>query len=348
MAKVKPIKAAVIGLGRAGWNIHVNRMRGRPEFQITAVADRVQDRLDEAAAEFGCETYPDRDSLLKNADAELVVVATQSVDHAPDTIAALKSGRHVVVEKPMAVSVAEAKRMAAAATKTGNKLFVHQNYRYNGDVRFIMDTVREKTVGNVFEIRCRVLAFSRRNDWQTLTKYGGGVLNNTGPHFVDAGLQMLGAPVVEQFTDMKLVSDAGDAEDHCKLIVKGANGRVYDMLISTSCAFPEPKWTVLGSCGTIVCDGSKAQIKRFDPKKVKKLKVDERPPAARNYGNDDVLPWEEFEVDAVGKDIGDYYDNVVGVLRKRKKQYVTPEQVVEVMRVIDKAHKTNPVESRWK
>ncbi|MBI3920571.1 MAG: Gfo/Idh/MocA family oxidoreductase [Armatimonadetes bacterium] len=337
MAKVKPIKAAVVGLGRAGWNIHVHRMRGRPEFQITAVADSERSRREEARRELQCETYEDYESLLRSAEAELVVVATNSSTHTPITIAALKSGRHVLVEKPMATRVADAKRMVRTAETTGKKLLVHQNYRFHPYTRHLMDVIQDKTIGNVFEIRCRVLTFARRNDWQTLRKYGGGVLNNTGVHFVDATMQMLESPVKEVFCDLKLVSDSGDTEDQVKLLLRGENGRVVDIEISTSCAFPEPPWTLLGTRGTLTCDNKTSKIRRFDLGKVKRLEVDERPPATRQYGNAEVLPWEDLEVPALGRQTSDYYDNVWGVLRKGKPQEVTLESVIEVMKVIERA-----------
>lgn len=340
MTAVKPINVAVVGLGRAGWSIHVARMRGHPEFQITAVADFERSRRDEAKAEFQCETFEDYKSLLKSADAELVVVASHSSTHAEISCAALKSGRHVVVEKPMSTTVAGAQRMIAAARSAKKKLFVHQNYRYHPDCRHLMEVVQSgEPIGRVFEIRIRILQFARRNDWQTLKKYGGGVLNNTGPHFVDMGLQLLGSPVKDVWADLQLVTDAGDTEDHAKLLIRGKNGRVVDLEICTSCAFPEPKWTLLGSNGTLVSDGKTSKIKRFDPTKVKPLAVDETPPAGRRYGNDDVLPWEEYETPSVGTATGDFYDNVYAVLRDSAKQDITPESVLEVTKVIERAKK---------
>lgn len=338
MQNGKPIKAAIVGLGRAGWDIHVRRMRGHQEFQITAVADFEETRRNEAKTEFGCATFTDYKSLLKSADAEMVVVASQSSTHAEIAIAALKSGRHVIVEKPMATSVKDAQRMIAAAKAARRKLCVHQNYRYQPDSRHVLEVVRSgQPIGRVFEIRMRSLDFARRNDWQTLKKYGGGVLNNTGPHFADLALQLLESPVIDQWSDLQLVTDAGDAEDHVKLLLRGRNGRVVDIEICTSCAFPEPKWTLLGSNGTLISDGNTSKIKRYDPTKVKPLKVIETPPVGRKYGNDDVLPWEEYETPSVGKSQGDFYDNVYGVLRHGAKQEVTPESVLEVMKVIERA-----------
>jgi len=339
--KSKPLKAGVIGLGRAGWNIHVSRMRNDARFQITAVSDLEAARCEEAREEFGCETFSDWKQLLKNADCELVVVASQSVDHGPHTIAALKSGRHVVVEKPMALSVSEATRMIKASETAGKKLFVHQNFRYHPDIRHIQEIIKSKVLGRVFEIRIRQFSFARRNDWQTLQKFGGGNLNNTCPHFIDAALLLLDSPVKTLFTDLQLTTDVGDADDHAKIILKGENGRVIDLEISTSCAWGEPKWTLLGTNGTLRSDGETSEIKYFDPKKLKPLKVNEAPPSARQYGSGEVLPWQEETRPSVADVPSDFYDNVFAVIRKDIKMDISPESVREVIRVIETAHRQN-------
>jgi predicted dehydrogenase len=337
-----PIKAGVVGLGRAGWDIHVARMREDDRFQITAVSDLQEERRQEAAKEFGCATFGSIDELLKSADCEVVVVASQSADHAPHTIAALQSGRHVIVEKPMSLNVAEADQMIEAAEKSGKKLFVHQNYRYHSDVRHIQEIIQSGLLGRVFEIRMRGLSFRRRNDWQTLQKYGGGNLNNTCPHFIDAALLLLESPVQRLFTDLQLTTDVGDADDHAKIVLKGENGGVIDLEVSTSCAFTEPKWTVLGTAGTLRSDGKTSEIKYFDPAELQPLEVTEAPPEGRKYGNEDVLPWKEETRPSVGEVPTDFYDNVHSVLRENGKMDITPEEVREVMRVIETAHCETP------
>ena len=340
--KWRPITVGVVGLGRAGWDIHVKRLRGDERFKIAAVTDFQAERLAEARNEFGSETFESFEDLLKGSDCELIVVASQSVAHGPQTIAAFKAGRHVVTEKPMAMNVAEATRMIKAGEAAGKKLFVHQNYRYHGDVRHILDVIKSKVLGDVFEVRIRVLNFARRNDWQTLQKYGGGCLNNTCPHFIDAALLILGSPVAKMFSDLKLTTDVGDADDHVKVLLKGENGRIVDLEVSTSCAFPEPKWTVLGTRGTLRSDGKTSELKYFDPKKLKPLKVYETPPEGRKYGSGEVIEWIEETRSSKAEIQSDFYDNVFDVLRKNKKQEITPESVREVIRLLEKAHLDNP------
>src|SRR5438477_12450937 len=112
------IQYGIVGLGRAGWNIHIEQLRGRSDAKIVAVADPVAERRDEAQREFGCKTYTSLSKLLKQDDIDVVVVATPSVTHASDTIKSLRAGKHVVVEKPMAVSLAQADSMIRAAEET--------------------------------------------------------------------------------------------------------------------------------------------------------------------------------------------------------------------------------------
>lgn len=336
-----PVKVGVIGLGRAGWHIHIARLRDDPRFCVSAVNDTQEERLHQAQTELGSQTFSDYDDFLKNADCELVIIASQSVDHATHTIKALESGRHVVVEKPMAMDTAEAQRMIDAAQAAGRELFVHQNYRYSPDLRHIQDVIQSGLLGRVFEIRIRVLNFARRNDWQTLQKFGGGNLNNTCPHFIDASLVLLEAPLKMMFADLQLTTDVGDADDHAKIILKGENGRVIDLEVSTSCAFTEPQWTVLGTAGTLRSDGETSEIKYFDPAELKPLEVEEGAPANRGYGNAEELPWREETRSSLAEVPTDFYDNVFAVLRNDAPMDILPEQVMEVMRVIEKAHLEN-------
>ncbi len=339
MGKTRPITVAVAGMGRAGWDIHVKAMRGRRGFRITAVCDPEPDRCAEAAGEFGCETFDDYKDMLKRADSEVICIATHSKDHCPHTLAALKSGRHVIVEKPMAMNVREADRMIAAARAARKKLFVHQNYRFNQEFRHLEGVIDSGVLGRLFHIRGHWLGFARRNDWQTLRKYGGGVLNNTCPHIIDMALQFVGWPVKKVFGDLQHVNDAGDVEDHVKIVLRGKRGCTADLEVSTACAFPSAKWTLLGDCGTLVTDGKTSKLKYYNPKRVKPLKVIETPPVGRRYGNTDVLPWKEKEMPVASRAKGDYYDNIYDVLRHRKAMAVTPESVREVIRVIAETRK---------
>jgi len=151
-AAAKPIKVGVIGLGRSGYSIHIHRMRGDKRFQITAVTDWIPERMDEVAAEFGCTTHKNHRALLREADAEVVVVATYSDTHAPVARDVLKAGFHCICEKPIADSVAAAQSIVDAAEKAKKKILFHHNYRFASDARHILDVINSKRIGDVFEV----------------------------------------------------------------------------------------------------------------------------------------------------------------------------------------------------
>ena len=209
--KLKPITVAVLGLGRSGWGIHIRQMRGQEAYKIVDVADPLKERLKEAADEFGCNTYTDVRELIKHSKAELVIVATKSSDHYAHTMAALKAGKHVVVEKPMAMKYSEAKRMVAEAKKQRRKLLIHQNQRFSDRTQLLKHYCSGKTeIGKVFSIVYQSYSFSRRNDWQCLRKYGGGTLNNKLTHIMDALLYMADDSVARVMADMKHTTDSGN------------------------------------------------------------------------------------------------------------------------------------------
>ena len=330
------IRYGIVGLGRAGWDIHVHELRPRADARIVAVADPVAERRDQAAAEFGCKTYPNLAKLLKQDDVDVVVIATPSVSHAPDTRKALAAGKHVVVEKPMAMSVAEADSMIAASKAAGKQIFVHQNYRFRPEFIHLKETIDSGIIGRVFHVRNTLLSFVRRNDWQTLVKNGGGVLNNTCPHFIDQILQLMGGRVTQAMGDLQQIASSGDVEDHVKAFLRSDNGSTADMEISSveNVVPAPPKWTLCGTHGTLVSDGTNSTIRWFDPNQVQPLPVVDGPAQNRKYGNADKLPWQEKTIPAEGSDKTVFYDNVYGVIRRNEPIRVTPESVREVIRVI--------------
>ncbi len=336
-----PIRVGIVGLGRSGWDIHARELKGRKDFKVAAVADPLPERRAEAQRELGCWAYPDLKAMLKGATLDLVVVASKSVDHGPHTLAALAAGCHVVCEKPMAMGAAEAAAMIAAAKRAGRKLFVHQNYRFNDEYRHLREMLDGGRLGRVFQISARWSGYARRNDWQTLRKNGGGVLNNTGPHLVDMALDFLDAPVADVWGDLQHIKDAGDCEDHVKVLLRGTNGRVCDLELSTATASPAVKWTILGSTGSLVSDGTTSTLRWYDPAKVPRLVLHTGAAPNRRYGVDgkgETLPWQEEQRPAKPvKPGGGFYDNVADVLLRKGRMVVTPEQAREIMRTIDRA-----------
>lgn len=338
----KSIPIAVVGLGRAGWNIHVNQIRKRKDFTIVDVADPDSARREEAKTELGCPAHPDLDTLLRETTAEIVVIATPNILHESDAVKVVQSGRHCVLEKPMAINHASALRIIEAAREANRKMFVHHQRRFADEFRFLREVIDSGILGKVFHIRLFWGHFGRRNDWQTLRKNNGGLLNNHGPHALDIVLNLLDAPVDALLADLQHVKDAGDCEDHFTLSMKAANGQSADLTCTTACALPAPRMMILGSNGTLTSDNeTTAKLRYYDPSAVPPLTVVEGPAPERKYGLGEELPWQEEDREMKPSAAGaDFYDNVKDVLENGAPMVVTPESAAEVIRVIEWAHQT--------
>jgi len=331
----KSIRYGVLGLGRAGLNIHIGQLLERDDAAIVAVADKEPSRREEVAELLRCRAYEDRNALLGNDDIDVVIVATPSDQHTPDVLAALEAGKHVIVEKPLALTVRDGQRMIQAAQTRRRRLFVHHQHRFGPVFRHMEGVVQSGVLGRIFLIRVHVSTFHRRNDWQTLKKYGGGELNNTGSHYIDQVLQLMGAPVTEAMGDLRRVVSAGDADDHLKALLRSSNGCVADVEISRAeaIAMPVPLWTVCGDCGTLTYDGTTFTLKWFDPRHAPDLRPIDGPALNREYSNGDVLPWQTQLTPLPIHVEETFYDNVIGVLHRNEPQRVTPESACEVLRV---------------
>jgi predicted dehydrogenase len=277
------------------------------------------------------------EEVLKMGDVDVVVLATPSKGHAEEAIACLRAGKHVVVEKPMAMSVAEADRMIAVARETGRRLFINQTYRYRPEMLHLKGIIASGVIGKVFHVRHNTVSFVRRNDWQTLAKYGGGLLNNTGAHFVDFTVQLLPGKVTEVMGDLKQVASAGDVEDHVKALMRTDAGATADVEITMAenVAVPLPKWVICGTTGTVTSDGKVSTVRYFDPGEVRPIEAVEGAAPDRRYGNDDKLPWREKVVRAEEYAEVEVYGNVYGVLRKGEEVFVTAESVREGIRAME-------------
>ena len=119
------LKAGVTGLGRIGWE-HVKALAGHADYSLAAVADPAADRCAEAVTKFGCAAVATHDELLRVAGLDVVVIATPTHLHRVMAIAAFQAGKHVLLEKPMAVTVAEAQEIAQAAQRAHRVLTVYQ------------------------------------------------------------------------------------------------------------------------------------------------------------------------------------------------------------------------------
>ncbi len=289
----EPIRVGIAGLGRSGWDIHARLLAPLTDnYQVVAVLDADSQRRQEALDRFDCLAYTDYATLLRDPAIELVVVALPSFLHAQATIEALEAGKHVICEKPMATTLVDADQMVAAATRAERALSVFQQRRYNPDFVKVRQVINSGILGRIVQIRMTESKFTRRWDWQTLQKYGGGSLNNTGPHFLDMALQLFGESQPQVFCQLDRTLTLGDADDHVKVVLKAAGAPTIDVELSSCHAYPGETWNVMGTQGGLTGSTRQLRWKWFDPAALSPRTLDTRPTPDRSYNRDE-FPWQE-------------------------------------------------------
>jgi predicted dehydrogenase len=150
-----------------------------------------------AAKDFGtadAKTYVDYKELLKDTSIEVVHVCTPNRSHADITVDALESGKHVMCEKPMAKTAADARRMVEAAKRTGKKLTIGYQNRFRPDSQYLYKTCREGALGEIYFAKAHAIRRRAVPTWGVfLNEYeqGGGPLIDIGTHALDLTLWMM-------------------------------------------------------------------------------------------------------------------------------------------------------------
>jgi predicted dehydrogenase len=184
------VRTALVGCGKVG-HIHAAALRTLPEADLVAVCDASADRAAEFAARYGTQPYTDLRALLDMARVEAVLIATPHPLHAAPAVLAAAAGAHVLIEKPMAASLADCDAMLAAARKAGTLLGVISQRRWYEPVRRMKDAIDAGKIGRpalgVFIMYSwREPSYYDSDPWRgKWASEGGGVLVNQSPHQLD-------------------------------------------------------------------------------------------------------------------------------------------------------------------
>jgi scyllo-inositol 2-dehydrogenase (NADP+) len=340
----QPIRVGIVGLGRIGWCHHAQIIQKHGGFELVAVCDTQKKVREQVSAEVGCKAYANLGSLLKDENVEMVVVATPTKFHQRMAIQALKAGKNVLCEKPSALSARGIDAMIRASATAGKVLTMHHNRRLDPDFLYVREKIESGVLGKVFRIRRSVVGFSRRNDWQTLLKYGGGMIGNWGVHLVDQVLQLMEGPVTDVWSDVNHYLNPGDAEDDLIALLRDDNGLVADVEMTSVNAAPTPNWVVLGTAGTLWIQGKTAKLKVYDPAGLGEVTANDFPYAMdRKYGvtpDPDKIAWQEIEEDAAPSgDYGTYYDNLYDGIRSGAPLLVEPVSARRTYAVLDRVRR---------
>ena len=194
---LKPVRVGLIGCGKVG-SIHAAALRTIPEAEFVAACDANAERAGAFGAKFGVRPFADVQSLLRDGGVEAVVIGTPHPLHAEPAIRAAEAGVHVLVEKPMAATLADCDAMLAAAKKTGITFGVISQRRFFEPVARMKATIDSGKLGKpslaVFLMYSwREPSYYTSDPWRgKWDTEGGGVLVNQSPHQLDILLWLMG------------------------------------------------------------------------------------------------------------------------------------------------------------
>jgi len=331
---VRTVKTAIVGYGYAGRVFHAQLVQATAGLELYAVASRDPGRR-EAARKLGVKTCATVDELLDQGDIELVILATPHDTHAPLAIKCLNAGKHVVTDKIMCLSTAEADAMITAARQNKRMLSVFHNRRWDGDFLTICRAIEEGLLGDLLVVESSVVSFGKPdpNRWRGQRRHGGGSFRDWGAHLVDQALQMIDSRVVSVYCDMLYTEASVDVETSARCLIKFENGVRY--VIETGCisAIERHRWYIRGTEGALVKNGLDPQE---DALRRGEISADlPQPPQDRatvrnrDRGN--------LTLETVPGNWPAFYQNIADHLLRGAELSVKPEQVRRAIAVFDAA-----------
>ncbi len=226
---------AIIGAGNIG-RIRARVIQASQRAQVKAIADVDLARAQELASVSGASATTDWQSAIRSSDVHAVVVCTPTKFHAQAIESALKAGKHVLCEKPLARSLKEAEAAKQLAQSTGQVLKTGFNYRYMAHVREAKQIINSGALGPLYFLRCRYGHGGRpgyERDWCTdLELSGGGALLEQGIHILDLTRYLLGEPAQVLASDSRFFWNFPDVEDNSFLLLRTLSSQTAEIHVS--------------------------------------------------------------------------------------------------------------------
>jgi scyllo-inositol 2-dehydrogenase (NADP+) len=330
------IEVGLVGFGLAGRAFHAPVIRAVPGLHLAAILQR--------SGTEAAEKYPDvrivrsMDELLAIREIRLVVIATPNATHYPFARQCLEAGRDVLVDKPFATTLEEAKSLVEIAEKTGRLLTVYQNRRYDGDFQAIRQLVDAGTLGHIVRFETTYDRFRpqlKPGAWRETTQPGSGILFDIAPHLIDHALMLFGLP--EAITaDVRIERENAVADDAFDITLHYPKSLRAVLRSSILAAAPRPRFVLLGTQGSFV-------KQTFDPQETNLRRGFIPSDSAwgaepeENWGVLTVPSGDSFterRIPSAACDYRDYYANVRDTIMGNAKLAVTPEWSLDVMRLI--------------
>ena len=326
-----PHDVALIGYGYAGKTFHAPLIQAEPGLRLAAVVSSNAAKVHADLPDMRVEA--DIAAVLADPSIDLVVIATPNDGHAPLAHAAIDAGKALVVDKPLALTLAEARQIAVHAGERGTLLSVFHNRRWDGDFMTIASAIEQGLIGKVAHFESHFDRFrpTVRDRWRENPGPGSGVWADLGPHLADQALCLFGLPerVMASFGTLR---DGAQTDDWAHVVLEYPTLRCVlhaGMLVAGG----SPRFVVHGSEGSLLKYG-------LDPQEGQLLNGQR--PGAPDWGRE-ANPLTRHDAEGTGHPLklmpGDYprfYAGIAAALDGAP-LHVTPEQSLAVMAVVEAA-----------
>jgi scyllo-inositol 2-dehydrogenase (NADP+) len=251
------LKVGIVGYGFAGATFHAPLIRATAGLELTCVTTSKAQRVLETLPQVAVRTTPAE--LIADPGIDLVVIATPNETHYPLATAALEAGKHVVIDKPFTLDVAQAKALIRLAEQRARKLSVFHNRRWDGDFLTIAKLIESGVLGDLRHMeshfdRYRPLVQDR---WRESAAPGGGLWYDLGIHLADQALQLFGKPSAV-WMDLNRQRAGALADDWFHAVLHYHRLRVI-LHASALAAAPAPRFVLHGTAGSFVKFGLDTQ-----------------------------------------------------------------------------------------
>lgn len=246
------MKLGIVGFGFMG-HCDARMLETFDEIQLTAVADTNPQQLSDAPE--GVKTYSSIEEMLAEADIDVVMISTPNPSHLEMVEKCAAAKKHIICEKPAAMTVEQFDRMVEVTEKNQVLFTVHQQRRWDSDYRIMKEVYDKHIVGNPYIIKSQLYGVNgNMHDWHVLPEMGGGMLYDWGVHLIDQILDMVDSPIDSLYADLRNIINE-KVDDYFHITLKFKNGVVAEIELGTYYLTPKRAWFIGGTTGSAIIDG---------------------------------------------------------------------------------------------
>lgn len=335
------LRFAIIGCGRISYKHIEALINNRCDCELVALCDLIEQRAVERKKQYensvvdvNVKVYTDYKKMLELEDVDAVSIATESGYHAKHAIDCLNHNKHILVEKPMALSMKDADNMIELAKEKNKKLCISHQNRFNEPVQKLRRAIEEGRFGKIVNGTARIL-WNRDNEyykqapWRGTKELDGGTLMNQCIHNIDLLQWMMESEVERVYAERDTFLRDIEMEDFGAILIRFKNGSI-GIVEGSACVFPknlEETLSIFGEKGTVVIGGLAVnEIKTWQF-------ADERP-----YDNDEV----KTGIDNVyGKGHSPLYKDFIDAINNNREPLINGQEGKKALDIILRAYNSH-------